>query len=127
MTKTGDTERRLIAIFAADVEGYSRLMFSCRQQAGSFEGPTDQALARLRLRRKVRYSVPSFLLMPAILETDDLVASRLLCENTKRLVVLKSPVEVPGFDVIAVWHPRVDEDVAHQWLRSRLARTAKIP
>ena len=26
MTKTGDTERRLIAIFAADVEGYSRLM-----------------------------------------------------------------------------------------------------
>ena len=26
MTKTGDTERRLIAIFVADVEGYSRLM-----------------------------------------------------------------------------------------------------
>ena len=26
MSKTGDTERRLIAIFAADVEGYSRLM-----------------------------------------------------------------------------------------------------
>lgn len=26
MTKTGDTERRLVAIFAADVEGYSRLM-----------------------------------------------------------------------------------------------------
>src|SRR4030081_3560014 len=26
LTKTGDTERRLIAIFAADVEGYSRLM-----------------------------------------------------------------------------------------------------
>src|SRR4029077_19200410 len=30
---------------------------------GSFEGPTDQALARLRLRRTVRYSVPNFLLM----------------------------------------------------------------
>ena len=26
MTKTGDTERKLVAIFAADVEGYSRLM-----------------------------------------------------------------------------------------------------
>jgi adenylate cyclase len=26
LTKTGDTERRLVAIFAADVEGYSRLM-----------------------------------------------------------------------------------------------------
>ncbi len=91
---------------------------------GSFEGPTDQALARLRLRRKVRYSVPSFLLMPEVLQTDDLVAlvpSRLLRENDKQLVVLKPPVEVPGFDVIGVW------DIAHRWLRSRLAETAKIP
>jgi hypothetical protein len=43
--------------------------------------------------------------MPEILETDDLVAvvpSRLLSENTKRLVVLKSPVDVTGFDVIVV-------------------------
>jgi DNA-binding transcriptional LysR family regulator len=97
---------------------------------GSFEGPTDQALARLELRRKVRYSVPSFLLMPEILETDDLVAvvpSRLLGESTRQLVVLKPPVELPGFDVIAVWHPRVDKDIAHRWLRNRLAETAKIP
>ena len=97
---------------------------------GSFEGPTDKALARLQLRRKVRYSVPSFLLMPEILQTDDLVAlvpSRLLRENNKQLVVLKPPVEIPGFDVIAVWHPRVDKDIAHHWLRSRLAATAKIP
>ena len=96
---------------------------------GSFEGPTDQALARLQLRRTVRYSVPSFLLMPEILQTDDLVAlvpSRLLRENNKRLVVLKPPVEVPGFDVIAVWHRRVDKDIAHRWLRNRLAEIAKI-
>jgi len=97
---------------------------------GSFEGPTDRALARLRLRRKVRYSVPSFLLMPEILQTDDLIAlvpSRLLRETDKRLTVLKPPVEVPGFDVIAVWHPRVDKDIAHRWLRDRLAATAKMP
>ena len=96
---------------------------------GSFEGPADQALARLRLRRKVRYSVPSFLLVPEILQADDLVAlipSRLVHKNDKRLVVLKPPVEVPGFDVIAVWHPRVDKDMGHRWLRRRLAETAKI-
>lgn len=95
---------------------------------GSFEGPADQALARLGLRRIVRYSVPSFLLMPGILQTDDLVAfvpSRLLRDNHKELVVLKPPLEIPGFDVIAVWHPRVDKDAAHQWLRTRLAATAK--
>jgi DNA-binding transcriptional LysR family regulator len=97
---------------------------------GSFEGPTDQALARLKLRRKVRYSVSSFLLLPEILQTDDLVAlvpSRLLRENDKRLVLLKPPVAVPGFDVIAVWHPRVDRDAAHRWLRSRLVEIAKTP
>jgi DNA-binding transcriptional LysR family regulator len=95
---------------------------------GSFEGPTDVALAGLGLRRKVRYSVPSFLLVPEILQTDDLVAlvpARLLHENDKRLVVLELPIEIPGFDVIAVWHPRVDKDVAHCWLRTRLADLAK--
>jgi DNA-binding transcriptional LysR family regulator len=96
---------------------------------GSFEGPADRALARLRLRRKVRYSVPSFLLLPDILQTDDLVAlvpARLLREGDERLAVLKAPVEVPGFDVIAVWHPRVDKDTAHRWLRDRLAATARV-
>ena len=97
---------------------------------GSFEGPTDQALARLRLRRTVRYSVPSFLLVPEILQTDDLVAlipSRLLRENDKRLAILKPPIDVPVFDVIAVWHPRVDKDSAHRWLRRCLVETAKNP
>ena len=97
---------------------------------GSFEGPTDRALARLRRRRKVRYSVPSFLVIPEILETDDLVAlvpARLVREKDKRLVVLKPPIEIPGFDVIAVWHPRVDKDVAHQWLRRRLTDAARSP
>jgi len=119
---------RRTALTAERLCNYDHVLVS--PTGGSFEGPTDQALARLRLRRNVRYSVPSFLLMSEILQTDNLIAfvpSRLLCKKNKRLVVLKSPVEVPGFDVIAVWHPRVDKDIAHQWLRSRLAETAKIP
>jgi DNA-binding transcriptional LysR family regulator len=95
---------------------------------GSFAGPTDLALARLGLKRRVRYSVPSFLLVPEILQTDDLVAlvpARLLREKDKSLVVLEPPIDIPGFDVIAVWHPRVDKDVAHRWLRRRVADLAK--
>jgi len=97
---------------------------------GAFEGPTDRALARLGMRRRVRYSVPSFLLVPEMLQTDDLVAlvpSRLPRENDKRLIVLKPPIDVPGFDVIAVWHPRVDKDIVHRWLRARLVQTARTP
>jgi len=116
---------------AMTIEGfcsYDHILVS--PTGGSFHGPTDQALARLRRRRVVRYSVPSFLLMLELLLTDELVAlvpSRLLRENDKRLSVLEPPVNVPGFDVIAVWHPRVDKDVAHRWLRGRLAETAGSP
>ena len=102
---------------------------SYHQQADPSRGPTDQALAGLELRREVRYSVPSFLLVPEILQTDDLIAlvpSLLLRENDKRLVVLKPPLEIQVFDVIAVWLPRVDKDVTHRWLRNRLADIAKI-
>jgi DNA-binding transcriptional LysR family regulator len=94
---------------------------------GSFEGPTDLALAKLKHRRKVRYSVPSFLLVSEILQTDDLVAlvpSRLVTDHSQ-LVVRNPPIDVPGFDVIAVWHPRVHKEVAHKWLRGRLAETAR--
>ena len=97
---------------------------------GSFQGPTDDALARLKLRRKVRYSVSSFLLVSELLQMDDLVAlvpSRLLRQKNKQLVVLEPPVEIPGFDVIAVWHPRNDKDQAHRWLRGRLVEIAKFP
>jgi DNA-binding transcriptional LysR family regulator len=107
--------------------GYDHVIVS--PTGGSFEGPTDEALMRRGLRRTVRYSVPSFLLLPEILEADDLVAlvpSRLLREEDERLVVLEPPLEVPSFDVIAVWHPRVDKDIAHRWLRQFLAETAKL-
>jgi DNA-binding transcriptional LysR family regulator len=48
-------------------------------------------------------------------------------DNDQRLVVLKPPVAVPGFDMIAVWHPRVDRELAHRWLRNRLVEIAKFP
>ena len=94
---------------------------------GSFEGPADEELARIQRRRTVRYSVPSFLLLPELLQIDDLIAlvpSRLLRGHGERLALLRSPINVPGFDVIAVWHPRVEKDIAHRWLRMRLSQTA---
>lgn len=95
---------------------------------GSFEGPTDHALARMRRRRTVRYSVPSFLLLRELLLGGDLVAvvpSRLLRVAEGKLAALAPPVDIPGFDVIAVWHPRTDKDVAHRWLRNALREVAR--
>jgi hypothetical protein len=66
---------------------------------GSFEGPTDEALARSRRRRTVRYSVPSFLLVPELLQIDDLTAlvpSRLLRGHGERLTLGGSFVTLPA-------------------------------
>ena len=95
---------------------------------GSFEGPTDDALRRAGRRRRIRYSVPSFLLLPQLLQTDDLIAvvpRRLAAFWPEGLVCFNLPVLVKGFDVIAVWHTRADKDPAHQWFRSKLARVAR--
>jgi DNA-binding transcriptional LysR family regulator len=96
---------------------------------GSFRGPTDEELARLGRRRDVRYSVPSFLLVPELLQIGDLIAvvpSRLIGRQNPRLKLLKPPIELAPFDVIAVWHPRSNQDGAHRWLRARLAATARV-
>jgi DNA-binding transcriptional LysR family regulator len=94
---------------------------------GSFEGPTDLALAALGRRRRVRLSVPSFLLVPELLRMTDLLAvipARAL-HRKDDLVTRKPPLDVPDFDVIAVWHPRVAADPPHAWVRDRLAETAR--
>ena len=95
---------------------------------GSFVGPTDEALAGIGRRRSVRYSVPSFLLLPELLEDGDLIAlvpSRLARNFDKRLRIFKPPVSVPAFDVIVVWHPGMDKNSAHQWLLASIAETAR--
>ncbi|HTO72129.1 MAG TPA: LysR family transcriptional regulator [Myxococcota bacterium] len=94
---------------------------------GAFAGPTDAALARAGRQRRVRTSVPTFLLVPRMLEAEDLVAvlpERLVAARAPRLRALVPPLELPAIDVIAVWHPRVQRDPAHRWLREQLVETA---
>ena len=55
---------------------------------------------------------------------DPAMPERVLHGHERELRVRRAPVPVPGFDVIAVWHPRVHADPAHQWFRMRLAATA---
>jgi DNA-binding transcriptional LysR family regulator len=95
---------------------------------GAFAGPADTALARLGRERTVRTSVPTFLLVPQMLEVEDLLAvlpRHLVAGRAGRLRVRPPPLEIPGFDVVAVWHRRLHGDPAHRWLRGRLAQTAR--
>ncbi|TDR76453.1 LysR family transcriptional regulator [Paludibacterium purpuratum] len=86
---------------------------------GAFHGVTDTVLAERGMTRRVVLSVPHFLFLSAALASTDLVAmvpSRLVEGNTA-LQVVEPPVEVPGFEILMLWHERVHRDPAHQWLR----------
>ncbi|WP_245632012.1 LysR family transcriptional regulator [Edaphobacter aggregans] len=42
----------------------------------------------------------------------------------RELRVIEAPQEITGFGFQAVWHPRLDSDPAHTWLREQLVRLA---
>ncbi len=92
---------------------------------GGFHGATDVVLAELGMARNVALSVPHFLFLGAVLASTDLVAmapSRLVRSNPT-LQVVDPPIEVPGFEMLMLWHERVHRDSAHQWLREHIAKS----
>jgi DNA-binding transcriptional LysR family regulator len=94
---------------------------------GASTGPTDDVLASMGRQRRVALTVPSFLVLKEVLQTDDLIAlipERLLERDDERLRPIRLPLEVPGFDVISVWHNRTHQDPALRWVRERLSRLA---
>ncbi|UXY14050.1 LysR family transcriptional regulator [Chitiniphilus purpureus] len=90
---------------------------------GGFHGVTDAALAELGMARNVVLSVPHFLFLGSVLASTDLVAvvpSRLVSGHPA-LQVVEPPLEVPGFEMLMLWHERMHRDPAHQWLREHIA------
>lgn len=87
-----------------------------------FEGITDRQLAQLGLSRQVLLSTQSFLMLPEIVRSTDLVAllpARLVTGMTD-LLCFEPPLPVPGFTKVAAWHERAHSDVAQRWLRQLL-------
>lgn len=96
---------------------------------GGFHAPTDAALARLGLARRVVLSVPHFMLLTAVLARTDLVAllpARLLADSPQ-LRAVEPPLAVPGFDMLMLWPERLQRDPAHRWLREHIAAAVLAP
>ncbi|CAN7353710.1 LysR family transcriptional regulator [Rhizobacter sp. LjRoot28] len=90
---------------------------------GGFQGAADAALAALGVTRRVALSVPHFLFLRAALASTDLVAmvpSRLV-RGDPALRVVAPPIEVPGFEMLMLWHERSHRDPGHAWLREQVA------
>lgn len=91
---------------------------STSQPAGS---PVDEALAKLGLTRTVATLVPGFATALALVRGSDLVATVPEHHCTALLgdlVARPLPFTLPGIRVALLWHPRLDADPAHRWLRT---------
>ncbi len=98
--------------------------------SGAGPGIVDQALAERGLSRTIALRVPSFLLAPLVVERSDLVvtAPRRIAERfaaTHALELHPTPLPIPSFELHLVWHPRLDADPAHAWLRAQVLAAAR--
>lgn len=94
---------------------------------GEFSGPVDDALDKLGLARTVAIVVPGFPDAMRLVRTSDFITSvprsclgNAWAKNHAAASGLQSfdlPVPLPKHSVSAMWHPRMDPDPAHRWLR----------
>lgn len=92
---------------------------------GEAEGPVDAALSELDLARRIVAVVPGFPDALAIARRTNLVAQvtrssfhpvggQALADG---LVAFDLPVTTPEIAISLQWHPRLEADPAHRWLR----------
>jgi DNA-binding transcriptional LysR family regulator len=83
-------------------------------------GPIDEALAPLALQREIVTIVGGFATALALARASDLIASvpdRHTAGLRAGLHSFPLPVPMPEITVSLLWHPRLDADPAHRWLR----------
>lgn len=94
---------------------------------GLTKGPVDDALTELGLERNITAIVPSFPAVLSVIRTSDLVglvpASFLNDHNhtdgngLAAIHRFELPVKTESITISQMWHPRLDKDFAHRWLR----------
>ena len=84
------------------------------------KGPIDDALAALGLARRIATTVGGFSAALALVRASDLIAcvherhTGNLCAGMQAFDI---PLSIPPFTVSLLWHPRLDGDPAHRWIR----------
>jgi DNA-binding transcriptional LysR family regulator len=90
--------------------------------------PIDDALAEIDHHRNIRAVVGGFAAAIALARGTDLVATvPRLHTNALRsgMHAFALPFSTPELTVAMLWHPRVDADPAHQWLRTSVRDVCK--
>lgn len=83
-------------------------------------GPADEALALMGLNRTVAVTVASFAEAVTLARHSDLIAQvsdRSTLSLRDDMASFPLPIDLPDFTISMLWHPRMDADPAHRWLR----------
>jgi DNA-binding transcriptional LysR family regulator len=91
--------------------------------AGQFASRIDEAMASLRQKRRVAMTVATYTQAAAMVACSDALATlpgAFLRSVGFALRVDSLPFALDAFDYAMAWHPRVQGDPAHRWLRERL-------
>lgn len=93
---------------------------------GILRGPIDEFLARHGLTREVVVSVPTASIAMLMVADSDLVgraARRMHRPLVDRLglVMLDTPLVLPGLEIAQAWHAKFAADPGHAWLRGHVA------
>ncbi len=98
---------------------------------GDLHGRVDDALAARGLKRRVVAGLSSFI-SPTRLVRDGpwlLTCLRSIAEAAvaldPELKIHPLPLELPGVDIVQVWHERTDADPLRRWVRQQILAVAK--
>jgi DNA-binding transcriptional LysR family regulator len=112
-------------------ERYAACKHVVASRKGSFVGPVDAALEEIGLTRKTVVVVPGFSDAMRIARQSDLIALvPASCLDSadpsmEGLSIFPIPVRTPDIAVTAMWHPRLDADPGHRWLREIVVVTCR--
>ena len=99
---------------------YAKGRHICVSRRGLDTGPIDEALKPLGLERTVVTIVDGFSTALALARGSDLIASvpeRHTGNLRAGMHSFRLPVSTPEITISLLWHPRLDADPAHRWLR----------
>lgn len=88
--------------------------------------PIDDALQAYGLERDIATVVGGFATAVGLARTSDLIASvpdRHTANLRAGMHSFPLPIDTPQFTVSMLWHPRLDADPAHRWLRGLVRAT----
>lgn len=87
---------------------------------GQERGQIDDGLEALGLTRQISTIVAGFATAIALARNTDLIAcvpERYTAHQREGLYSFALPLALAPFTVAMLWHPRLDADLAHRWLR----------